>query len=166
MRRGRCLRAGVLLLLAEAVWAGDVPSYYGNVEAVPSVSPARSPVRSSSGAPGVDGRRFDMDGLPRPLSTVRPGSAMADHPASSVTGVPPALPPRMERGVQDVEVGMDGLARYTGAVAGQVQQHGLRGFLAMPPELKAQGAAVGAKLGDGIRGIAADTAVEMTSPTR
>jgi hypothetical protein len=75
-----------------------------------------------------------------------------------------SLPPNMEKGVKDLEVGMDELRVYTGAMTVHVQQNGLRGFLAVTPELKKQGSAVGHRIGGGIGGIMTDVGRDMLVP--
>lgn len=72
----------------------------------------------------------------------------------------------MEKGVKDLESGMEDLQKYTAVMANHIQQNGLRGFLAVPPEIRDQGVAVGRKIGNGISGIATDTAHDMIVPER
>ena len=71
------------------------------------------------------------------------------------------LPANMERGVKDLEAGMDDLRQYTGAMTAHIRRNGIRGFLAVPSDIKDQGRAVGRTLGAGISGITQDVAQDM-----
>lgn len=75
-----------------------------------------------------------------------------------------ALPRNMERGVRDLESGLEDVGQYTGEMAAHLQKNGLRGYLAVPPELKEKGRAIGRKVGGGINGIMQDVSREMVSP--
>ena len=110
----------------------------------------------------------DSDSIPAnagPRQAVRAGQ---DEPNQQVSGhmTQPALPPNMDRGVRDLEAGMDDLRSYTSVMAAHVQQNGMRGFLAIPQEIKDQGQAVGRKIGGGIGGIMTDAAHEMIVPEK
>ncbi len=72
----------------------------------------------------------------------------------------------MERGVRDLEAGMDDLRVYTGEMAVHIQRNGLRGFLAVPPEIKQKGNTIGKQIGNGINGITTDVGKEMVTPER
>lgn len=72
----------------------------------------------------------------------------------------------MDRGVKDLEAGMNDLRQYTGDMAAHIQKKGIRGFLAVPPDIKDQGQAVGKKIGGGIGGIMSDVANEMVVPEK
>ena len=61
---------------------------------------------------------------------------------------------------------MDDLRSYTSVMAAHVQQNGMRGFLAIPQEIKDQGQAIGRKIGGGIGGIMTDAAHEMIVPEK
>ena len=65
-----------------------------------------------------------------------------------------------------LEAGMDDLQAYTAVMAAHIQWNGMRGFLAVPPEIKDQGVAVGRKIGGGINGIMTDVAHEMIVPEK
>ena len=91
----------------------------------------------------------DSDSIPAnagPRQAVRAGQ---DEPNQQVSGhmTQPALLPNMDRGVRDLEAGMDDLRSYTSVMAAHAQQNGMRGFLAIPQEIKDQGQAVGRKIG-------------------
>ena len=92
-----------------------------------------------------------MDDLERTASRENPPSRGTD------------LPPGMEKGVADLEASLAELRVYSAAVAAHVQKNGLRGFLSVTPELKAEGRAVGQKLGGGVRGIVTDASNDITS---
>lgn len=150
---------------------------------------------SASAAPGPDSQSYyDYDGpavrsSPRSQTVVPPGakrSLIVDGEsstssqtsrASGRTGVEegttivaqgnqPPLPPNMDKGVRDLESGMDDLRAYTSVMASHIQQNGMRGFLAVPPDIRDQGVAVGRKLGGGINGIMTDVAHEMIVPEK
>lgn len=91
----------------------------------------------------------DSDSIPAnagPRQAVRAGQ---DEPNQQVSGhmTQPALLPNMDRGVRDLEAGMDDLRSYTSVMAAHAQQNGMRGFLAIPQEIKDQGQAIGRKIG-------------------
>lgn len=77
-----------------------------------------------------------------------------------------SLPPGMERGVRDLEAGMEEVGAYTSEMAVHIQKHGLRGYLAVPPELKEKGRAIGRRVGSGIGGIMHDVGREMVAPAQ
>ena len=54
--------------------------------------------------------------------------------------------------------------RYTATMAAHVQKNGLRGFLALPADIKEQGRVIGRTLGGGISGVATDVAQDMIAP--
>ncbi len=70
----------------------------------------------------------------------------------------------MEKGVKDLEAGMEDLQRYTATMAAHIQKNGMRGFLALPADLKEQGRVIGRSLGGGINGVASDVAQDMIAP--
>lgn len=75
-----------------------------------------------------------------------------------------ALPPNMERGIRDLEAGLEDVSAYTGEMAAHLQKNGLRGYLAVPPELRDKGRSVGRKVGNGIGAIMHDVGKEMVAP--
>ncbi len=74
------------------------------------------------------------------------------------------MPANMERGIKDLEAGMEDVQRYTATMAAHVQKIGLRGFLALPADIKEQGRVIGRTLGGGISGVATDVAQDMIAP--
>ena len=150
---------------------------------------------SASAAPGVDSQSYyDYEGpavrsTPRSQAVLPPGpkrslivdggSSTPSHPSRATSrggveegamvasqGNQPPLPPNMDKGVRDLESGMDDLKTYTTVMAAHIQQNGMRGFLAVPPDIRDQGVAVGRKLGGGINGIMTDVAHEMVVPEK
>lgn len=77
-----------------------------------------------------------------------------------------ALPPNMERGVRELEVGVEEVGAYTGEMGAHLQKNGLRGFLAVPPELQEKGRAIGRRVGSGVGAIMQDVGQEMVAPPR
>lgn len=95
------------------------------------------------------------------------GKAWLEESSSQAAqGSQPPLPPNMDRGVHDLEAGMEDLQAYTAVMAAHIQRNGMRGFLAVPPDIKDQGVAVGRKIGGGINGIMTDVAHEMIVPEK
>ena len=74
------------------------------------------------------------------------------------------LPSKMDRGIQDLEEGMDELKVYTGMMATHVQKNGLRGFMTLTPEIKAQGRTLGKRIGGGIGGVVSEVGTAMVRP--
>ena len=74
------------------------------------------------------------------------------------------LSSKMDRGIQDIEEGMDELKVYTGMMATHVQKNGLRGFMTLTPEIKAQGRALGQRIGGGIGGVVSEVGQAMVRP--
>ena len=116
---------------------------------------------------------FSPSQRPRRILRVETESGTTEAPVSYASdsrlsgrdaSAPGVLPPRMEKGVQDLEAGLDELQKYTALMAAHVQKNGLRGFLAVPAEVKAQGTVVGHTIGGGVNGIMSDVAAEMTRP--
>jgi len=87
------------------------------------------------------------------------------HGRSAVSHPTVTLPPNMERGIRELEEGVGELPDYTSAMSKHVQQNGLRGFLAVTPELKAQGQSLGGRMGGGIHGIMTEVGKEMVTQT-
>lgn len=150
-----------------ATAAGDapLPSYFDTGEQVaPRATRTQMPPRTT--APG---KVFVIDSDASSGPVIRTGAQQTKDetgslPAGTVNQVP--LPPNMDRGVKDLEAGMDDLRRYTGVMAAHIQQNGMRGFLAVPTDVKDQGQAVGRKIGGGINGIMTDAAHEMVIPEK
>lgn len=71
------------------------------------------------------------------------------------------LPPRMEEGVQQLEQGVADVGEYSKRVAEHIAKEGLRGYLAMPQELKDDGKALGADVGSGIQKIMEEVGQEF-----
>lgn len=139
---------------------GALPNYYD--AAPPPTSYTRRPMANPSPAPRKHFITDTESTSPAPAN----GASPQPHLAASSGGASaqPGLPPNMEKGVKDLETGMEDLQKYTAVMANHIQQNGLRGFLAVPPEIRDQGVAVGRKIGNGIRGIATDTAHDMIVP--
>lgn len=152
----------VLISGTAAAAEGALPNYY---EAAPPPSSYTSrPMVAPSQAPR---KRFITDSestSPSPANSASPQPHLAA--SSGGSSAQPGLPPNMEKGVKDLESGMEDLQKYTAVMANHIQQNGLRGFLAVPPEIRDQGVAVGRKIGNGISGIATDTAHDMIVPER
>lgn len=159
----RALLATVLVSGTAAAGDGSLQNYY-DVAPAPTPHVARPAQSPSSLAPR---KQFIIDGAER-THIPSPGTTGQTQPAATPSGSTSqvALPPNMERGVKDLEVGMEDLHKYTAVMATHIQQNGLRGFLAIPPEIRDQGVAVGRKIGNGINGIATDTARDMIVPER
>lgn len=101
------------------------------------------------------------------LQSARPiGKNTQDGAVTTGQSAQPALPPNMDRGVKDLESGMEDLRAYTAVMAAHVQQNGMRGFLAVPSDIRDQGLAVGRKIGGGINGIMTDAAQDMIVPEK
>ena len=154
-----------LLLAAigsSAAAAGPVTQSYYDYDG-PAVRSSRS---APTAAPVVPRRSLlvDRDAGPAP----RPDGKSVQYGSSAIAGQgsQPTLPPNMERGVHDLEAGMDDLRTYTAVMAAHVQQNGMRGFLAIPPDIRDQGLAVGRKIGGGINGIMTDAAHDMIVPEK
>jgi hypothetical protein len=134
----------------------DAPSVAPPPTAIPqakSNTKPRSFIVDGTGGPGGD------NSSSQPAGDSSVGSTPADSAA-----VP--LPPNMERGVKDLEAGMEDLQRYTATMAAHVQKNGIRGFLALPSDIKEQGRAIGRVLGGGINGVATDVAQDMIASDR
>lgn len=165
MGRGLVLAVVPLIPAAAAGQAETLSSYYD----LPDPPRQQSGHRSSglSSAPRTQHKGFITDGDAGRVEEGE-GRSRVDHPhnppTTPGTGTDVALPPNMERGVKDIEEGMDDLRRYTATMAKHIQANGLRGFLAVPGDIKDQGAVVGRRIGSGIGGIATDTGREMISP--
>jgi len=101
------------------------------------------------------------------LEKTTDGADQASYPhgRSAVSHSTVTLPPNMERGVRELEESVGELPGYTSAMSKHVQQNGLRGFLAVTPELKAQGQSLGGRMGGGILGIMTDVGKEMATQT-
>lgn len=141
---------------------GSLPNYYD--AAPPPTSYTSRPMATPSQAPRKHFITDTESTSPPPTNS----ASSQPHLAASSTGVSgqPGLPLNMEKGVKDLEAGMEDLQKYTAVMANHIQQNGLRGFLAVPPEIRDQGVAVGRKIGNGISGIATDTAHDMIVPER
>lgn len=160
---------GILVMAASssASAAGDapMPSYFDTGEQVaPRATRPQMPTRQDG-----RGKVFVIDSDASSGPVIRTGTQLTMDetgplPAGTVSQVP--LPPNMERGVKDLEAGMDELRRYTAVMAAHIQQNGMRGFLAVPTDVKDQGQAVGRKIGGGINGIMTDVAHEMVIPEK
>ena len=142
---------------------GALPNYY-DAAPPPSSYTSRPMVAPSQ----VSRKRFITDSESTSPSPAANSASPQPHLAASSGGssAQPGLPPNMEKGVKDLELGMEYLQKYTAVMANHIQQNGLRGFLAVPPEIRDQGVAVGRKIGNGISGIATDTAHDMIVPER
>lgn len=155
----------LLAAVSTSAAEGQSPNYYD--DPVPEMSaPLRSPAPTPT--PESPRKRFIVEGDDgdRPVSS--PASAkQAAKPVTLGTPVSSSqvtLPSNMEQGVKDLDAAMESLGRYTGVVANHIQKNGIRGFLALPPEMKEQGTEVGRTIGSGISGIATDTARDMVVP--
>ena len=136
------------------------PSYYEyESPAAPRVSAPQDRLTSQKR------KSYVVEGDAGKQSGFRVGVNDSGRP-SPQAGQQPALPVNMERGVKDLELGMDELRAYTAVMAAHIQQNGLRGFLAIPPDIRDQGAAVGKRIGGGINGIATDVAHDMVVPEK
>lgn len=161
----RALWAAALLSGTAAAGESNLQNYY---DVAPATAQHAARPAPSSYTP-TPRKQFIVDGaegghVPSPGNVGRAQPAATANGSTSTSQV--ALPPNMERGVKDLEVGMEDLHKYTGVMATHIQQNGLRGFLAIPPEIRDQGVAVGRKIGNGINGIATDTARDMIVPER
>ena len=74
---------------------------------------------------------------------------------------PVVLPARMDKGLAGLERGIDEVKDYSVATAKHIQQHGLRGYMAPTPELKAQGEAIGHRIGGSIGDVMVEVGKEM-----
>ncbi|TXT28329.1 MAG: hypothetical protein FD131_3194 [Rhodocyclaceae bacterium] len=150
---------------ATAAGEAPMPSYFDTSEQVePRASRPQMPTRAAG-----TGKVFVIDSDASSGPVIRTGAQQTmdetgSLPASTVNQVP--LPQNMDRGVKDLEAGMDDLRRYTAVMAAHIQQNGMRGFLAVPTDVKDQGQAVGRKIGGGINGIMTDVAHEMVIPEK
>ncbi|WP_126448203.1 hypothetical protein [Sulfuricystis multivorans] len=151
------------LIYASAATADEVMLRYYDAAPPPSSFTSR-PMAIPSQLPR---KQFIADMDPAASASTNSPSPQP-HLATSSGNVSaqPGLPPNMERGVKDLEAGMEDLRRYTAVMANHIQQNGLRGFLAVPPEIRDQGVEVGRKIGYGIGGIATDAAHDMIVPDR
>ena len=171
------MKTGLLFLLACAVGpvgsvlaeGAGLTSYYDapsqqeprrpNISVQPSAPVSASPKRSkvyivddatdAVAGHGVKQQHSDPDGNPHDPF------AGEDHAK---------LPGKMDRGIQDLEEGMDELKAYSGMMATHVQKNGLRGFMTLTPEIKAQGRTLGRKIGGGIGGVASEVGQAMVRP--
>lgn len=71
------------------------------------------------------------------------------------------LPPRMEEGVQQLEQGVEDVGEYSRRMAEHIAKEGLRGYLAMPQDLRDDGKALGAEVGSGIQKIMDEVGQEI-----
>ena len=147
----------VLLAAGEApivnYYEYDAPSVAHPPTSVPqakSIGKPRLLVVDETGSSGGESKSS------QPINATSAGSKSADDTVS--------LPPNMERGIKDLEAGMDDVQRYTATMAAHVQKNGLRGFLALPADIKEQGRVIGRTLGGGISGVATDVAQDMIAP--
>ena len=147
----------VLLAAGEAptvnYYEYDAPSVAHPPTSVPqakSIVKPRSLVVEETGSSGGERRS------PQPASNTSADSTSAGGTVS--------LPANMERGIKDLEAGMEDVQRYTATMAAHVQKNGLRGFLALPADIKEQGRVIGRTLGGGISGVATDVAQDMIAP--
>lgn len=162
----------ILSLLALCIFdgaqaAGPVPNYYS------FDPPASQGVDHHSRTPDARAQQPVLKGFVTDDEYVKQlavGTVSPHIDASSSSKIPVGdrvvLPPNMDKGVRDLEVGMDELRAYTGEMAAHIQQNGLRGFLAVPPEIKDKGAAVGRRIGSGIGGIMTDVGHDMLVPEK
>jgi hypothetical protein len=146
------------------VQAGDkapMANYYEyEAPAVPA-----APVRAPQAKPIGKGRSLVVDKAGSSENESKTSKPSGDIGAeSSAAGSTVALPARMEKGVKDLEAGMEDLQRYTATMAAHIQKNGMRGFLALPADLKEQGRVIGRSLGGGINGVASDVAQDMIAP--
>lgn len=148
---------------ASAATGTDSQSYYDYDGPV-----VRSAPRSRADLPPGPKRSLIVEGdastPSHPSRATKSGGAEEGATVASQGNQP--LPPNMDRGVRDLESGMDDLKAYTTVMAAHIQQNGMRGFLAVPPDVREQGVAVGRKLGGGINGIMTDVAHEMVVPEK
>lgn len=148
---------------ASAVAWSETQSYY-DYEG-PTVRTAPIP----PAAPAGRRKSFLVDGDAGSESVPPRTVGKGNHDGAAVTagqGPRSSLPPNMDRGVHDLEAGMDDLRAYTAEMAAHVQQNGVRGFLAIPTDIRDQGIAVGRKIGGGINGIMTDAAQDMIVPEK
>lgn len=149
---------------AAAAPTADAPNYYdyegqaARTQRQPSEPPSRGQRKSFV----VDGDAGSPSQLPRAVTK----TGQEEGAGLAAQGNQPPLPPNMDRGVRDLEAGMDDLQAYTAVMAAHIQRNGMRGFLAVPPDIKDQGVAVGRKIGGGINGIMTDVAHEMIVPEK
>ena len=122
-----------------------------------SVPPAKSIGKPRSLVVDKTGSSGDESKSSQPINDTSAGG-------TSAGGGTVSLPPNMERGIKDLEAGMDDVQRYTATMAAHVQKNGLRGFLALPADIKQQGRVIGRTLGGGISGVATDVAQDMIAP--
>ncbi len=163
-------RPGVQVFVALALSAGSVIAGELSQQSYYDASPVPAPYAPRPPAPPAQAatprKVFTTDSE----SNAPSGAPTSSPPPTTANATPqsgqPELPPNMERGVKDLETGMEELQKYTGVMATHIQQNGLRGFLAIPPAIRDQGIAVGRKIGNGINGIATDTAHDMVAPER
>lgn len=162
----RSLLACVLLVSISCFAASDgSPQNYYDYDG-PSYRGARPMQPVAKGSPK---RGLVVDGIGSGAGADRHGGHfITDEAGSGVAqgSAQPALPPNMDRGVKDLEAGMEDLRAYTAVMAAHIQQNGLRGFLAIPPDIRDQGQAVGRKIGGGINGITKDVAHDMIVPEK
>lgn len=85
------------------------------------------------------------------------------HTGESMTSFQ-SLPAGMERGLQDVEAGIEELRSYSSIMADHIQRNGLRGFIDVPPAIRQQGNAIGKRIGGGIGEVMNGVTQEMIVP--
>lgn len=124
--------------------------------------PSARPAKAGGLATGKEGAEM---GAMLEKTTDGVDQASDTHDRSAVSHPTVTLPPNMERGVRELEESVGELPGYTSAMSKHVQQNGLRGFLAVTPELKAQGQSLGGRMGEGILGIMTDVGKEMATQT-
>lgn len=142
----------------------EAPNYY-DYDGPAVRTHRRPPVDTASG----QRKYFVVEGDSGPMSQEQRAAAKPGQEEGvglAAQGTQPPLPPNMEKGVHDLEAGMDDLQAYTAVMAAHLQRNGMRGFLAVPPEIKDQGVAVGRKIGGGINGIMTDVAHGMIEPEK
>ena len=142
----------------------EAPNYYDYDG--PAVRTHRQPPAATASG---QRKSFVVEGDAGPMTQLPRAAAMTgqeDSVGIATQGTQPPLPPNMDKGVHDLEAGMDDLQAYTAVMAAHIQRNGMRGFLAVPPEIKDQGVAVGRKIGGGINGIMTDVAHEMIVPEK
>lgn len=76
------------------------------------------------------------------------------------------LPPAMENGIKEIESGIIAAGSYSKEVANNIKTEGLRGFMAVSPEMKAEGRVIGEKIGTGVRGVMGEVGKEMEIDSR
>lgn len=142
--------------------------------------PPPSYYEADGGHRDVPSERHELRGDRRPLaespsshpSTTNNGAVIdgdgtvSEHGTSSSIDGLPALPANMDRGIRDLEAGMDQVQLYTARMASHIRANGLRGFLALPQEIRDQGEMIGRRIGRGVHGIASDTARDMVPVDR